>query len=207
MDAFDAVAFVEGGRPQRQPLGLGLARKIVLAQVRAVVRPAILLADEHDPPAIPCLAQRGHRRPSGGSGADDREGPRVGAEVGRDHRHGPLPLGVVGHVDVHLAVGDADLELRQGRQCGRVEEASRDGVEHGLMPGAEDPAVVQQAFGERRLIVRAAGGVGVVLPADTQQQYLARAGLDLLHLAVVQTVGPGVVLHVVLSPLTPLSCT
>ena len=70
------------------------------------------------------------------------------------------------------------------------------GLEDRLMPRAEDATIVQQAFGERRAVVRAARRKGPVLASGPHQQQLALPGPHLGHLTFAEFVTRDPVFHV-----------
>ncbi|OPZ41585.1 MAG: hypothetical protein BWY94_02379 [Actinobacteria bacterium ADurb.BinA094] len=202
--ALDADALVERVGVQGHPLRLESAGQIILAEVGAVVRPAVLGADQDDPALVARLTQGRHGGDRRGAAADHGEQASVGVRVGGRHLRRALPPGVVRHLDVDVAVLDADGELRQRRERRRLDEIAVEGVEDGLVPRAQHVVVVQEPLRQGCAVVWAEGGEGPVLAAGAEQQQLALARLHLRHLSVRQLITRDSILHVSLPVLRRL---
>ena len=164
--------------------------EVLLRAVDAVVGEVRLAGDHHDPPRKPGLPHRldgvGPRRPR----AQHHERPPVGP-VAPGHLGDAALLGLLRQADDHLAVLHARLEARQAVHAGRLKLAAGGDLEAGVVPRADEAVAAEDALGQRRAVVGAVGVEGVVGAADAGQQDVRLAGLDLLHLAVLEVVGAG----------------
>ena len=181
------VPFVEALGTEGQPVGAGRAGEVVLAQVGAIVGAVVLAADEDDAAGEAVLAQRLDGGGAGGAAADHGERALV-ARVAAGHGHGTLPGGVVGAVDVDVAVVDAHGEGREPRERRRFEQVAGPRVEGALVPGADDVPVVEQPLGQGAVVVWAARPEGAQRALAAQQEDLLAAHLDLVQLALAQLV-------------------
>src|SRR5262249_18120250 len=142
------------GRPQRNPVLLCGARKIVFRQVRPVGRRRIVGADHRDRAVVRLAPQhvcgRKPRRPSADD--DDRWRRHRWSPVGADRKVGPYLR--TNSYDVALAL---DTPASDRVECWRAYSLASLQTETGVMPRASNRPVDNDPVGKRAVIVRAVG--------------------------------------------------
>jgi hypothetical protein len=175
--------------PKRHPLRLGVAVKIIFAQVRPIVRRAIFACDHHDVAAKPFLAQRLRGGETGCARTDDHELSRIGGRIGFDHDWRASVRRIVRYADHDAFAVDAHVVTGECIECRRLFEISVHDVERRVVPGANDACAAQDAFRERCAVVGASRADGVETIVNACQQDSRLAGGNFFHFTVPQVGG------------------